>query len=135
VAVVKASSVQFQYRPEDVRVEFFSGTGAGGQHRNKKQCSVRMTHTPTNIVVTVQSRSKEANVAEATTELRRRLHDMASREANTASNEVRSAQVGSGMRGDKVRTYRFRDDAVEDHRNGRRARASKVMQGYFDLLW
>lgn len=51
------------------------------------------------------------------------------------SNSIRSDQVGSGMRGDKIRTYRFQDDVVQDHQTGKRHLTSKVLAGNFDLLW
>lgn len=135
VAVVKHDEIGVILRDEDLQVEFYSGTGAGGQHRNKKQNSVRMTHLPSHTVVTASSRSKKANLEEARTELTRRLTETQRALAKRNTNDTRTDQIGSGMRGDKMRTYRFRDDRVEDHRTGRSARCSRVMAGHFDLLW
>ncbi len=63
------------------------------------------------------------------------LREKAERAALAAQNIVRRGQVGSGMRGDKRRTYRFQEDSVVDHITGRRARCSDVLRGGFDLLW
>ena len=63
------------------------------------------------------------------------IRDKAAREQLTAQNTLRRGQVGSGMRGDKRRTYRFQEDSVVDHITGRRARCSDVLRGGFDLLW
>jgi len=57
------------------------------------------------------------------------------RDHHDAINNSRANQIGSGMRGDKIRTYRFRDNLVEDHRTGKSGRCSEIMKGRFDLLW
>lgn len=118
----------------DIAIEWFSGTGKGGQHRNKHQNSCRMKHEPTGIVVTAQCRKRKQSYAEAYAELERRVLEQAENASLTATNTDRRQQIGSGMRADKIRTYRFQDDQVKDHQSGRSAKASQVMKGRFDLL-
>lgn len=119
----------------DFRIEWFSGTGSGGQHRNKHQNSCRLFHNPTGIKVEIQGRKREGNQKEAFAEINRRLDALAKGErAESLAIEKRN-QVGSGMRGDKRRTYRFQDDQVVDHITGKKEKCSKVMRGRFDLLW
>lgn len=64
-----------------------------------------------------------------------RLQEQSSKAHHGAMSSDRKAQVGSGMRGDKIRTYRFQDDSVKDHQTGKSAKCSKVLAGYFDLMW
>ena len=71
----------------------------------------------------------------AKTELNKRLDLLASQEKASQLSSVKKSQVGSGMRGDKFRTYRFQDDIVTDHRTGKKAKCSKIMKGRFDLLY
>jgi peptide chain release factor 1 len=116
-------------------VEWFSGTGKGGQHRNKKMNSCRLKHLPTGIVETRQGRKRESNLRDAKNTILQTLQLLKNQSiANTISYE-RKNQTGTGMRGDKIRTYRFQDDVVIDHQSGMRASCSKIMKGYFDLLW
>ena len=130
------SSEKFHKRSEsDFKIEWYSGTGAGGQHRNKHQNSARITHLPTGIVETAQCRSRENSLAEAMSQLNKRLDNAASNEHYSITTADRKDQVGSGMRGDKIRTYRFQDDVVQDHQTGKRYLTSKVLSGHFDLLW
>lgn len=136
VAVVRlGEGASRTFDESDCRVEFFSGTGAGGQHRNKKQNSARVTHVPTGEVAVAQSRSREANVRDAIAELKKRVDTSNFSRYNLTVNARRREQVGSGMRGDKVRTYRFRDDSVEDHRTGMKCRCSDFMNGDVHRLW
>jgi peptide chain release factor 1 len=119
---------------KDVRTEWFSGTGAGGQHRNKHQNSCRLIHTPTGIVVTSQQRKRDQSFTTAWSELERRVQsDAQSADAATTSS-LRSSLTGSGMRADKIRTYRFQDDQVKDHTSHKAAKVSQVMKGNFPLL-
>lgn len=132
---VKVSDVLMKRSPDDFRIEWFSGTGKGGQNRNKVQCTCRMTHIPTGITKTAGSRSRESNKAQCLEAITSELDSMI---ASTKTSNLRKStqdQIGSGMRGDKRRTYRFRDDAVEDHVTGKGASCDKVMKGYIDLLW
>jgi peptide chain release factor 1 len=119
---------------KDVRTEWFSGTGAGGQHRNKHQNSCRLIHEPTGIVVTAQCRKREQSLSQAWAELEARVQQQHTTQSERHVNSLRSEMIGTGMRADKIRTYRFQDDSVKDHVSGREARASAVMRGDFDLL-
>ncbi len=119
----------------DLKIEWYSGTGAGGQHRNKHQNSCRLTHIPTGIVVTAQCRSRQNSYEQALSEIHRRVIDQTKSIMESGVAQNRRQQVGSGMRGDKIRTYRFQDDRVQDHITGKVASTKKVLQGNFDILW
>lgn len=119
----------------DLKVEWYSGTGAGGQHRNKHQNSCRITHLPTGVVATAQTRSRQNSYNLAIQNIQKELDTDAKRRYNSNIASTRKDQVGSGMRGDKIRTYRFQDDRVQDHLTGKTASTKKVLQGNFELLW
>jgi peptide chain release factor 1 len=119
----------------DLKVEWYSGTGAGGQHRNKHQNSCRITHIPTGIVATAQCRSRQNSLAEALQTIQTQVDNITQTAYNKTIAADRKHQVGSGMRGDKIRTYRFQDDRVQDHITGRSAKCSAVLKGNFNLLW
>lgn len=123
------------FNDRDFKVEWYSGTGAGGQHRNKHQNSCRLTHIPTGTVVTAQCRSRENSLNEAKTELLNRLNGGQQKSELMERSAIRKEQVGTGERGDKVRTYRFQDNTVKDHRTGRTSRCDVVINGNFDVLW
>lgn len=136
VAVLEAgASTELLLNEDELQIQWYSGTGAGGQHRNKHQNSCRLKHTPTGIVVTAQCRSRQNSLEQAKAELLSRLKSQTQSNQAQAHNQLRKGQVGSGMRGDKIRTYRFQDDKVVDHKTGKSALCSKVMKGNFDLLW
>jgi len=119
----------------DFYVEWFSGTGKGGQKRNKSQSCCRLYHLPTGLVETRQGRSRQNNQRDARIALEKLLDQATTGEINDKTAESRRNQVGSGMRGDKIRTYRFQDDIVTDHNSGKTATVKQVMKGTFDLLW
>jgi peptide chain release factor 1 len=120
----------------DVEVCWFGGTtGAGGQHRNKHENAARLTHRPTGLVRTAQTKSRRASMALAMDALRNAVARQEDGLAAERANVDRRAQIGSAAKADKRRTYRFQDDAVTDHLTGRRARLSDVMAGGFDRLW
>ena len=119
----------------DLKIEWYSGTGAGGQYRNKHQNSCRITHIPTGIIAKSECRSRTNSLNEAVAEIQRRVDESAKISYNNNIATNRKTQVGSGMRGDKIRTYRFQDDTVQDHRTGKTAQAKKILSGNFDLLW
>lgn len=119
----------------DFDLQWYSGSGAGGQHRNKHQNSARLRHLPTGIVATSQCRSREESLRNARSDMTARLDEMVSGGASDALNRERSDAIGTGMRADKRRTWRFQEDKVTDHVTGRTARCSDVMRGRFENLW
>ncbi len=119
----------------DLKVEWYSGTGAGGQYRNKHQNSCRITHVPTGIIAKAECRSRTNSLDQAMSAIQTRVDTAAERCYNKSIASDRKSQVGTGMRGDKIRTYRFQDDQVQDHISGKRSSVKKVMNGNFDLLW
>jgi peptide chain release factor 1 len=132
---MESTVIQTVVRECDLRVEWYSGSGAGGQHRNKTQNSCRMTHIPTGYVATSQTRSRQNSYQLALQTLTSRV-EQAVRSAHFKDTaQTRKDQVGSGMRGDKIRTYRFQDDIVKDHNTGNTSTCMKIMEGNFDLLW
>ena len=119
----------------DLKIEWYSGTGAGGQYRNKHQNSCRITHIPTGIIAKSECRSRSNSLAEAMASIQQRVDDQHNRCYTNSIASDRKSQVGTGMRGDKIRTYRFQDDSVQDHLTGKRSKVKKVMNGNFDELW
>jgi len=119
----------------DLKVEWYSGSGAGGQHRNKHQNSCRLTHLPSGWTETAQCRSRDASYKQALGQMQRVLQNKGNYQVERAQSVDRKAQMGSGMRGDKIRTYRFQDDVATDHRTGRKVNLTKVMNGNFNLFW
>lgn len=123
------------FSAEDCDVEWYSGSGAGGQHRNKHQNSCRLRHRPTGIVRTAQTRKRENSYKLAVEAMREAVDGVESSRVLAAANVERKGQIGSGMRGDKRRTYRFREDAVTDHVTGKTCRCAELMRGHFEKLW
>ena len=97
--------------------------------------SCRLIHIPTGLVESRQGRKRESNLREAKDALLQQLLNKQHSHRNGQMKRVKKNQIGSGMRGDKIRTYRFQDDQVVDHQTGKSAKASKVMKGKFNLLW
>lgn len=122
-------------RDEDFRIEWFSGSGAGGQHRNRHLNCARLIHIPTGLKQERQGRSREANYRDAMAALIAMLDDRLRSGSKAAEDDVRRQQIGTGMRGDKRRTYRFQDDVVVDHVTGKSMQASKAMKGGVGALW
>ncbi len=105
--------------PQDLRIDTFRSSGAGGQHVNKTDSAIRVTHLPTGIVVESQDdRSQHKNKARAMTVLRSRLLDAERKKQQTEEAETRKSLVGSGDRSERIRTYNFPQGRVTDHRIG-----------------
>ena len=136
VAVIpKSQHTNIELKKSDLRIDWFSGTGAGGQRRNKVKSSCRMTHIPTGITSVSQCRQRNDSYRTALEDLTQKINHIQQEENSLQIAERRYKQVGSGMRADKIRTYRFQDDQVKDHVSCKIESASKVMKGHFDLLW
>jgi peptide chain release factor 1 len=117
------------------RVEWYSGTGNGGQNRNKVQACCRLIHIPTGVVETRQGRSRDSNYKECKIAIIEKLKDAKKQQYYSQQSHIRKEMVGSGMRGDKRRTYRFQDDIVNDHILNKRASCTEIMRGKFEKLW
>ena len=135
VAVLpEAEDVDVQVNESDLRVDVYRASGAGGQHVNKTESAVRITHLPTGLVVAMQEeKSQHKNRAKAMKILRARLYEQqrASQHASRAAD--RKAQVGTGDRSERIRTYNFPQGRVSDHRiNLTLYKIERVMQGDLD---
>lgn len=135
VAVIDPTHKTVAVDQRDLKIEWYSGTGAGGQHRNKHQNSCRVTHLPTGQIATAQCRSRQNSLEQATQDIIARVTSQQKANNYAEFATVRKEQVGSGMRGDKIRTYRFQDDTVKDHLTDKTSSVKRVMNGNFDLLW
>lgn len=135
VAVIDPTVVKPTYSDSDFKIEWYSGTGAGGQNRNKVQASCRLTYIPLGIVQTAQTRSRTNSYEMAYKKLIEQLDSLHQAHHLSGTSTIRKEQVGSGMRGDKVRTIRFQDNTVVDHVTGKKMPANKYMKGGMIDLW
>ena len=110
-------SIEIEVNPADLRVDTYRASGAGGQHINKTDSAIRITHFPTGLVVECQDgRSQHSNKAQAMKVLAARLNDLQRREAHEKEAAERKSLVGSGDRSERIRTYNYPQGRVTDHR-------------------
>jgi peptide chain release factor 1 len=125
-----------QLNPADLRIDTFRASGAGGQHINKTDSAVRITHLPSGLVVECQDgRSQHQNKAQAMQVLAARLKDIQEREAHAKEASARKSLIGTGDRSDRIRTYNFPQGRITDHRiNLTLYKIAAVMDGDLDEL-
>ncbi len=134
VAVLpEAEEVDIRIDPQDIRIDTMRASDAGGQHVNTTDSAVRITHLPSGIVVTSSEKSQHRNREIAMQVLRTRLYDLERQKADDARSADRKAQVGSGDRSERIRTYNFPQGRLTDHRiNLTLYKLDAVMQGDLD---
>ncbi len=113
----EAKDIDIEIKQEDLRIDVMRASGAGGQCVNKTDSAVRITHIPTEIIVSCQETKHQAqNKEKAMANLRSRLYDKKKMEEDAKRSSMRSSQIGSAMRAEKIRTYNFPQNRVTDHR-------------------
>lgn len=125
---------QFALKDPDIEMFTTMDSGPGGQHRNKTESCVVMRHLPTGIEAKSATKSQHRNKQIAREMLEGRVAAFYAAQSNQKERNERRGMVGSGMRGDKIRTYRVRDDQATDHRTGKKARLQDVLNGRLDKL-
>lgn len=132
----EAEEVEVDIDPNDLRIDVFRSSGPGGQSVNTTDSAVRITHIPTNIVVSCQDeKSQHKNKAKGLKILRARLLDRLEREQHAQISQARKVQVGSGDRSERIRTYNFPQSRVTDHRIGLTLyKLESILEGEIDEL-
>ncbi|MDD6463353.1 MAG: peptide chain release factor-like protein, partial [Clostridiaceae bacterium] len=128
--------IQVEIAPDDLRIDTFRSSGAGGQHINKTESAIRITHIPTGTVVECQDeRSQHKNKDKAMKILRSRILEAERAKQNEAIAGERKSQVGTGDRSERIRTYNFPQGRVSDHRIGLTLyKIEAIMNGDLDEL-
>lgn len=137
VAVLpEASEVEIKIDSKDLRIDVYRASGKGGQHVNKTESAVRITHLPTNTVVTCQTeRHQLQNKERAMRVLRSRLYAKKQEEEMAKRSAERKGQIGAAMRSEKVRTYNYPQNRITDHRIGKSwHNLEKIIEGDLDII-
>ncbi|MDE4085732.1 peptide chain release factor 1 [Planococcus maritimus] len=132
----EVEEVEVDIHDNDIRVDTYASSGAGGQSVNTTMSAVRLTHVPTNIVVTCQDeKSQIKNKASAMKVLRARVYEKFQKEAQAEYDSVRKSAVGTGDRSERIRTYNFPQNRVTDHRIGLTIqKLDQILQGKMDEI-
>ena len=135
--LVEADEVELEINPTDLKIDYFRASGAGGQHINKTESAVRITYLPTNVVVECQDeRSQHKNKDKAMKILRSRIYEAMLEEQAAKVASERKMQVGTGDRSERIRTYNFRENRLNDHRIGLTLYSlEEIMNGNLDEVF
>lgn len=132
----EAAAVQFTLNWDDLEIRTCRGSGAGGQHRNKTESAIQITHLPTGLQVRCESeRSQHQNKESALQLLKSRLQEQVDVGVNGARAADRKGQIGTGQRGDKTRTIAIQRDSVVDHVTGKATTYQRYRKGHIEDLW
>ena len=123
-----------EINPRDLKFKTYIASGPGGQHRNKSDTAVRVTHLPTGIQACSEHKSQYRNKVLALSALRARLINREKERANDSRNGKRRSQVGTGQRSDKIRTIAYQRCRVENHTNGKRMKIRDYEKGAIDKI-
>jgi len=136
IVLPEVEEVEFDLKPEDLKVEFYHASSAGGQNVNKVATAVRIIHIPTGIMASCQDeRFQQRNRAKAMAVLRARVLDHEERKKQEEMSKERRSQVGSAERAEKIRTYNFPQNRITDHRVGLTLhKLTFIMEGDLDEL-
>jgi peptide chain release factor 1 len=132
----EATDIDVQINENDLRIDTYRASGAGGQYVNKTDSAVRITHLPTGIVVTCQNeRSQHQNKEKALNILRAKLFEIKLEEQQSQLIQERKSQIGTAQRSEKIRTYNFPQNRVTDHRiQYTTHRISEILDGDLDEI-
>lgn len=135
--LVEADEVELEINPTDLKIDYFRASGAGGQHINKTESAVRITHLPTGVVVECQDeRSQHKNKDKAMKILRSRLYEAMLEEHDAKIASERRMQVGTGDRSERIRTYNYPQGRLTDHRIGLTIyRLEDILNGNLDEVF
>lgn len=135
--LVEADEVELEINPTDLKIDYFRASGAGGQHINKTESAVRITHLPTGVVVECQDeRSQHKNKDKAMKILRSRLYEAMQQEHDAKIASERRMQVGTGDRSERIRTYNYPQGRMTDHRIGLTLyRLEDILNGNLDEVF
>ncbi len=136
VAVLpEAEDVEIEIRNEDLKIDTYRSSGAGGQHVNTTDSAVRITHLPTGVIATSSEKSQIQNREKAMKVLKARLYDMKLQEEQQKYASQRKSAVGTGDRSERIRTYNYPQSRVTDHRIGLTLqKLNKIMEGHLDEI-
>lgn len=126
------TEAELRIAPHELKYETYRGSGPGGQHRNKTESAVRVTHLPTGVSACSETKCQHRNRELALRALRSRIAQAKRDKDDRARNDTRRAQVGTAMRSDKIRTIAYQRGRVENHLNGRRASLDRWLKGWVE---
>lgn len=122
------------FKDDDFIVDTKRGSGKGGQHRNKTDSMVVMTHKATGLKASIDGRNQHHNKKAARKIVEERVRTQLESRVKTDELNTKKELAGSGERGDKIRTYRYQDGVVSDHRNGKKCQLKDLLNGRFEKI-